>query len=124
MEKQKIMYDSGNELAAFAAKQINYHVMGYYPITPSTQIAENLDDYLLEPDQRNPDEVAVEELRFIVDEHSRSILQKHVVLYNYGQDVMAAHNALLTPYGLVQRRDGEPILSEETQAENAGMEMM
>lgn len=34
------MYDSGNELAAFAAKQINYHVMGYYPITPSTQIAE------------------------------------------------------------------------------------
>ena len=34
MEKQKIMYDSGNELAAFAAKQINYHVMGYYPITP------------------------------------------------------------------------------------------
>ena len=54
----------------------------------------------------------------------RNILQKHVVLYNYGQDVMAAHNALLTPYGLVQRRDGEPILSEETQAENAGMEMM
>ena len=124
MEKQKIMYDSGNELAAFAAKQINYHVMGYYPITPSTQIAENLDDYLLEPDQRNPEEVAIEELRFIVDEHSRPILQKHVVLYNYGQDVMAAHNALLTPYGLVQRRDGEPIRNEETQAENAGMEMM
>lgn len=43
MEKQKILYDSGNELAAYAAKQINYHVMGYYPITPSTQIAENLD---------------------------------------------------------------------------------
>ena len=42
----------------------------------------------------------------------------------YGQDVMAAHNALLTPYGLVQRRDGEPIRNEETQAENAGMEMM
>ena len=41
--KQKTLYDSGNELAAYAAKQINYHVMGYYPITPSTQIAENLD---------------------------------------------------------------------------------
>ena len=40
---QKILFDSGNELAAYAAKQINYHVMGYYPITPSTQIAENLD---------------------------------------------------------------------------------
>ncbi len=42
-EKQRVLYDSGNELAAYAAKQINYHVMGYYPITPSTQIAENLD---------------------------------------------------------------------------------
>lgn len=43
MEKQRVLYESGNELAAYAAKQINYHVMGYYPITPSTQIAENLD---------------------------------------------------------------------------------
>lgn len=41
--KQKILYESGNELAAYAAKQINYHLMGYYPITPSTQIAEYLD---------------------------------------------------------------------------------
>ncbi len=45
MEKpqQKLIFESGNELAALAAKQINYHVMGYYPITPSTQIAEYLD---------------------------------------------------------------------------------
>ena len=43
MERQKILFESGNELAAYAAKQINYHVMGYYPITPSTQIAEFLD---------------------------------------------------------------------------------
>lgn len=42
-EAQKMLFDSGNEMAAYAAKQINYHVMGYYPITPSTQIAENLD---------------------------------------------------------------------------------
>lgn len=45
MEKpiQKLLFESGNEMAAYAAKQINYHVMGYYPITPSTQIAEFLD---------------------------------------------------------------------------------
>ncbi len=41
--KQRLLFESGNELAAYAAKQINYHVMGYYPITPSTQIAEYLD---------------------------------------------------------------------------------
>lgn len=43
MEKQKKVFASGNELAAIAARQINYHVMGYYPITPSTQVPENLD---------------------------------------------------------------------------------
>lgn len=43
MAEQKMIFESGNELAAYAAKQINYHVMGYYPITPSTQIAEYLD---------------------------------------------------------------------------------
>lgn len=43
MKKQKILFANGNELAACAARQIRYHVMGYYPITPSTQIAENLD---------------------------------------------------------------------------------
>lgn len=43
MEEQKVLFANGNELAACAARQIRYHVMGYYPITPSTQIAENLD---------------------------------------------------------------------------------
>ncbi len=37
-------FRSGNEMAALAAKQINYHLMGYYPITPSTEIAEFLDE--------------------------------------------------------------------------------
>ena len=41
--EQTIEYASGNEMAALAARQIGYDLMGYYPITPSTQIAENLD---------------------------------------------------------------------------------
>src|SRR5512140_1623829 len=40
---QTMVVQSGNEIAATAAKQINYHVMGYYPITPSTEVAETLD---------------------------------------------------------------------------------
>ena len=41
--RQIMEYASGNEIAAIAIKQIGYDLMGYYPITPSTQIAENLD---------------------------------------------------------------------------------
>lgn len=44
LAEQENILESGNELAAIAAAQINYHVMGYYPITPSTQIAEYLDE--------------------------------------------------------------------------------
>ncbi len=43
MEKQVVEFASGNEIAALAVWQIGYDIMGYYPITPSTQIAETLD---------------------------------------------------------------------------------
>mgnify|MGYP000925096938 CR=1 FL=1 len=43
MIEKVTIFESGNELAAIAAKQINYHVMGYYPITPSTGVVETLD---------------------------------------------------------------------------------
>ena len=45
MTEQKRVFKSGNEGAAWAAKQIDFDVMGYYPITPSTQIAEEIDLY-------------------------------------------------------------------------------
>lgn len=41
--EQVVTFESGNEMAAMAAAQINYHVMGYFPITPSTEIAQLLD---------------------------------------------------------------------------------
>ena len=41
--EQAIVFESGNEMAAYAAHQINYHIMGYYPISPSTEVAQFLD---------------------------------------------------------------------------------
>lgn len=43
MPVQTTVFESGNEMAAMAAAQINYHIMGYFPITPSTEIAQYLD---------------------------------------------------------------------------------
>ena len=40
--RQKVEFRSGNEAAALAACHVGYHVMGYFPITPSTEVAENL----------------------------------------------------------------------------------
>jgi len=41
---QRTDFRSGNEMAALSAQAIDFHVMGYYPITPSTEIAELLDE--------------------------------------------------------------------------------
>src|SRR3970282_947614 len=40
--RQKLPSASGNEAAALAARDIGFDVMGYFPITPSTEVAENL----------------------------------------------------------------------------------
>ncbi|MDP2956541.1 MAG: thiamine pyrophosphate-dependent enzyme [Longimicrobiales bacterium] len=44
--RQKLEFKSGNEAAAHAARDIGFHVMGYFPITPSTEVAENLSKML------------------------------------------------------------------------------
>jgi len=36
-------FSTGNEMVAEAAKAIQFHFMGYYPITPSTEIAQLID---------------------------------------------------------------------------------
>lgn len=41
--QQVTTFESGNKMAAMAAAQINYHIMGYFPITPSTEVAQYLD---------------------------------------------------------------------------------
>ncbi|MFP5519172.1 MAG: thiamine pyrophosphate-dependent enzyme [Bdellovibrionia bacterium] len=45
MIEQKKVFVSGNEAIALAAKHIHFHFMGYYPITPSTEIAHHLDKW-------------------------------------------------------------------------------
>ncbi|WP_026478294.1 thiamine pyrophosphate-dependent enzyme [Alkaliphilus transvaalensis] len=42
MREQETVFKNGNEMAALAATQMNLHLMGYFPITPSTGIPEEL----------------------------------------------------------------------------------
>src|SRR5690606_23130425 len=41
--EQRIVYESGNEMAAYAAHQINSHIIGSLPISPTTEGAQFLD---------------------------------------------------------------------------------
>ena len=55
MKEQKVLFESGNELAAYAAKQINYHgwVLSHHAVP---QIAEALD---LSKAECDPDAIQV-----------------------------------------------------------------
>lgn len=118
---QVIQYREGrSELTKLKAV---LHAAGCHNISTATYIAENLDDYLYEPDQRTAEEVATEELRFIVDKQSLATLKKHVNLFGYGIDLIQKTNAMMTPYGLIQRRDGEMLLSLDDNPCRGGMQM-
>ena len=100
------------------------HAADCHNISTATFIAENLDDYIYEVNQRSAEEVGLEELRYTIDSEALKILQKHVNLYAYGNDVMELNHSKLTPYGLVERRDGEMQMFFDEKPTQGGMQMM
>lgn len=100
------------------------HAADCHNISTATFIAENLDDYIYEVSQRSPEEIGLEELRYTMDSEALQILQKHINLYAYGNDVMALNHSRLTPYGLVERKDGEMQMFFEEKPTQEGMQMM
>lgn len=99
------------------------HAADCHDVNSAISIAEDLDDYLYDPDQRTAEEVAMEELHLIVDKISLQTLQKHVDLFNYGKDLILQSNAMLTPYGLVVRGDGEMLQTPTASHTQGGMQM-
>ena len=92
-------------------------------IETAMRLTEHLDDYILTPDLSSPQETAIDQLRFMTDEHSVELLIPHVNLYTYGCDVIKEDNAVLSPYGLLHRADYEPMLSPMQQKQEREMTM-
>ena len=74
-------------------------------------LTEHLADYILTPNLSSPQETAIDQLRFMTDDHSVELLLSHVNLYAYGCDLIREDNAVLSPYGLLHRADYQPMLS-------------
>ena len=58
-----------------------------------------------------------------ITRYMMAILMVFVNLFNYGMDVIQETNAMMTPYGLVQRRDGEMLLTLDENPSQGGMQM-
>lgn len=92
-------------------------------IEAAMRLTEHLDDYILTPDLSSPQETAIDQLRFMTDEHSVELLIPHVNLYTYGCDVIKEDNAVLSPYGLLHRADYQPMLTPVQQIQEPEMTM-
>ena len=84
-------------------------------IATAISLTECLDDYVLTPEISSPQETAIDQLHFMTDDHSVELLISHVNLYTYGCDLIREDNAVLSPYGLLQRL--EPSFPEQRQGQ-------
>ena len=75
-------------------------------------LTEHLDDYILTPELSSPQETAVDQLRFLLDDAAAERLLPHVNLFTYGNEVIQHDNAALTSYGLLHREDYQPMQTQ------------
>ena len=72
-------------------------------------LVEHIGDYILTPEISSPQEAAIDELNFTMDDHSAELLLPHVNLFAYGNEIIKYDNAALTSYGLLHREDYQPM---------------
>lgn len=88
------------------------------------QLANDLEQYMLDPKCRTPEEVAESAIHFAVPQREIALLRPSVNLYQYGQDIIRAGGGQLTGYGLIERVDGQPVQRTGQEPMRGGMEMM
>lgn len=121
-----------NELA-LAVKQVE--AMGLLPkfkaVMAATEcsdldialaLTEGLDEYVLDAGISSTRDLAMDELKFIMNAEDAELLAGFTDMHGYGQAIMDRDNVAMTPYGLVTRTDCQPIQAQ-AQSDHR-MEMM
>ncbi len=90
-------------------------------------LADGLDQYTFSPNLLEPEDVAMENLKTMLPDDEVRLLTPHLNMHQYGQAVLKQDGGTLTGHGLIERSDGQPILTmdqERTQDQQTGMELM
>ena len=77
--------------------------------------------YTFSPLLSSPADLAMDNLRYVIDKTELDLLLPHLNLDAYGQDLLAVQNAVLTDYGLIERTDGQPVQLPQEQSQEGGM---
>lgn len=73
------------------------------------RLGDRLDQYRLEPRTYTSADIALGELQTVLDDRTVELLRPSVDLYRFGDALIQKYGSDLTEYGLVERRDGQPV---------------
>ena len=92
------------------------------------ELTDQVDDYFFEPDKRSVEDVAMDDLQCTVGGEDSELMVKYMNLAGYGKALLERENGVVTHYGMLERKDGQPIQAqveqEEQEPSQGGMEMM
>ena len=92
----------------------------------AVSLMDHLDEYGM-MDRRSPEELAQYILEDSLGEEDLALLLPHLDCESYTKAVIQQSGAELTPYGVLYRSDGQPVIRQEqsqSQPERGGMEMI
>ena len=87
-------------------------------------LLDNLNHYMLDTKISSPEDAAISELNCIVGDNDVERLQQYMNLPAYGRDLLEHDNAVITPYGRMDRDDFQPMTATFQKPEQGGMEML
>ncbi len=78
-------------------------------------IAGELDNYMLSENIRGAEDYGRWQLDYMLSSADRDLILKHINLYAYGKELLEQDAAVISTYGLIERKDNQPILSQAQQ---------
>lgn len=112
--------DARGELPKYKALLSASERMG---IRDMMSLAETIGEYSFDPALQSPMGIAADTLKEALGEKVGDLLP-YVNLHNYGCFLMEQRHSVLTAYGMIERKDGQPIQAMKEQPQQGGLEMM
>ena len=107
--------------AALPAYKALLEAAGCLDFDAAEHLMDTLDQYSFHPHLRSPTDLAKEELLVITAEENARLLLPYLNLHEYGEALIKESGAVLTSYGLIERKDGQPIHSPWQKQPEGGM---
>ncbi|MDD3778444.1 MAG: hypothetical protein PHU76_01770 [Synergistaceae bacterium] len=93
-------------------------------LADAVTFAEHLDEYMLDSKVSSFSELAKSEVEFMLGDNDVELLTQFLNLHGYGQALMERFGSAITSYGLLERKDFQPIMKTAESIQRGGMEMM